>query len=89
MSFIRIVFLSGVFLLALPLLHHAYYIEQMSTTVVAVVRSNGNVTYPEIPYMTYAAILLCGVALVAYALYFAARSFRSGNLTTAAIEQGA
>jgi hypothetical protein len=69
----RMFFLAGVFLLSLPLLHHAYFTWQFSQMISVVVHSAGSANFLELPTMLYAASLASGAALVITGIWLSRR----------------
>jgi hypothetical protein len=62
------------FLLALPLIHHAYFIQQFTSLAAAAARSQYPFTFPEVPYAIYVGIAVCGVALVGLGVFLGIRA---------------
>ena len=56
-----------------PIAHHAYYVSQFANVVPAIMISQGNVQFPELPETSYAFADGTGLFLIAISLFFGIR----------------
>ncbi len=88
MKFLQLSLMLGIALILGPIAHHAYYISQFANIVPAVMNSQGNLNFPELPQMSYAISGAAGVLLTAVSMFFGIKmvlaELRAGRIGAAA-----